>query len=65
MSLEKLNAYCALKLDELEAKGAQKGKEKVIADITTPDWVKHGRLPTRTSLQTVRRFYSLDDLCNG
>jgi glycine C-acetyltransferase len=46
MSLEKLNAYCALKLDELEAKGAQKGKEKVIANITLPDWVKHGRLPT-------------------
>ena len=45
MSLEKLNGYCTSKLDELKAKGAQKGAEKVITKIALPDWVKNGRLP--------------------
>ncbi len=48
MSLEKLDLYCTSKLDELKAKGAQKGSEKVIAKITVPDWVKQGRLPDAT-----------------
>jgi glycine C-acetyltransferase len=45
MSLEKLDLYCTSKLDELKAKGAQKGSEKVIAKITVPDCIKQGRLP--------------------
>jgi glycine C-acetyltransferase len=46
MSLEQLNAYCTSKLAELKERGAHKGVEKVIAQITLPDWVRNGRLPT-------------------
>ena len=45
MSLEKLDAYCVSKLEELNAKGARKGAEKVIASIAVPDWIKAGCLP--------------------
>lgn len=63
MSLEKLNAYCAARLEELQAKGARKGAEKVIASIAAPDWVKHGRLPTAAEDKHIgaRYFLAGDD----
>ncbi|MDR4516854.1 MAG: aminotransferase class I/II-fold pyridoxal phosphate-dependent enzyme [Nitrosomonas sp.] len=45
MSLDKLNAYCAEKVQIIKEKGAQKSTENIINRIVLPDWVKKGLLP--------------------
>ena len=45
MSQERLNAFCASKLDELDNKGILKGRERIITRIVAPEWIKKGWLP--------------------